>query len=295
VTGTTVSHRQNQPDALLLARAFRRRYALARSWRLLRLGISLLIGTAGVLLALAEPSTGEYISAVAAAWLLLGRTVLDSYEQRHRREGAIAHELFDTRVLGLPWSSSTAGDPPIDEDVRNWAHGRSEDGLRDWYADTGSAEPPVDTLICQRSTITWARQDHTTYAQYLRWSAGVVLVGTALLGLVLDLSLGEYLLRLGLPMLPAVLDVLDIAKANAQVAQTKARLERLASSLLHEAQAAGIPPTVAECRQLQDGIFATRLLPGAPDWLYRVTRARRQDNMEGVVAEQVQALPASLR
>ena len=295
MSATTIFQRQNELDALLYARAFRRRYDIARRWRLLRLGGAVLLGTVGVLLALAKPSTGEYVAAIAAVWLLFGRAVLDAYEQRLRRDGTVAQELFDTQVLALPWSTTTAGPRPIEEDVRNWGRRRTDTGLRDWYADTGSAQHPVDALICQRSTITWARQDHANYAQFLRWFAGAVIVLTVVLGLVLELSLSEYLLRLGLPMLPAMLDILDIAKANAHVAHAKTCLESQATALLERAKTSGAPPTLAECRRLQDGIYATRLLPGVPTWMYRFTRKGRQENMERVVRDQVERLPAALR
>jgi hypothetical protein len=295
MSATTIFQRQNQDDALLYARAFRRRYAVARRFRLARLGVSIVLGTVGVLLALLEPSTGEYVSAVAAAWLLFGRAVLTGYEERLRRDGAQAQELFDTKVLDLPWSLGIVGARPIGEDVCNWARRQDDKNLRDWYANTGTAKPPVDALICQRSTITWARQDHAAYAQVLRWTAGVIFLLTIVLGLLLDLSLGEYLLRLGLPMLPAVLDILDIAQANSQVARAKVRLEGQATSLLEHASVTDTPPTVGECRQLQDGIYATRLLPGVPNWMYWFTRKVRQKNMEDTVLDQVRSLPAALR
>src|SRR4051812_33699364 len=109
MTAGSVFERQNRPDALRLGRAFRRRYAIARRWRLLRVGGGLVIGTVGVVLAMIEPSTGEYISAIAAAWIVLSRTVLDRHERGERRCGAIAQELFDTEVFVLPWSASAVG------------------------------------------------------------------------------------------------------------------------------------------------------------------------------------------
>lgn len=295
VTVTSVFEHQNTPDALVIARAFRRRYALARRWRLLRVGVGVLIGTVGVLVALLVPDTSDYVSAAAAAWIVFSRTVLAANEQRHRQHGATAHELFDTQVFHLPWSPSIAGDQPAPEDVRNWGRGQSEDGLRDWYSDARPARHPVDVLLCQRSTITWARQDHATYAQLLRWIVGLGLVGTVILGVALDLSLGEYLLRLGLPVLPAALDVLDIAKTNTEVAAAKTRLETEADALLSRARTTATPPTVAECRDLQNGIYATRLRPGVPNYVYRATRARRQENMDETVQMQVLSLPTSLR
>lgn len=295
MTETSIFERQNEPEALGLVRAFRRRYAVARRWRLVRVGIGMLIGTVGVLLALLEPSTEEYVSAIAAGWLIFARTVLDEYEERQRCRGALAQELFDTRVFELPWNKSAVGARPAPEDLRNWGRGRNDEDLRDWYADARPARHPLDVLLCQRSIITWARQDHTTYADLLRWAAGIAFFATVVLGVVLDLSLGEYLLRLGVPVLPACLDVLDIAKGNARVASTKTRLEQRADRLLECAYTTGTPPAIVECRELQDGIFATRLLPGVPSWMYAITRGERQRNMEDTVARQVSQLPSALR
>ncbi|MBS1891563.1 MAG: hypothetical protein JST59_09730 [Actinobacteria bacterium] len=295
MTASSISERQNEPEALAFARAFRRRYAVARRWRLLRVGVGLLIGTVGVFLALLVPSTEEYVSAIAAAWLVFGRTVLDGCEERQRRCGTLAQELFDTRVFELPWNTSAVGARPAPEDVRNWGRGRDDEGLRDWYPDARPARHPLDVLLCQRSIITWARQDHATYTDLLRWGAGLAFLATIVLGVVLGLSLGEYLLRLGVPVLPACLDVLDIAKANAQVARSKRRLEQRADLLLEGARTSGTMPTIAECRELQDEIYATRLMPGVPSWMYAVTRGERQQNMEDVVRSQVATLPAMVR
>ena len=209
---------------------------------------------------------------------------------------APSHRSYSTVTYSsFPGIRAPVGAQPAPEDVRNWGRGRDDEGLRDWYADARPARHPLDVLLCQRSIITWARQDHATYADLLRWTAGIAFVATIVLGVVLGLSLGEYLLRLGLPALPACLDVLDIAKGNARVASTKTRLEQRANFLLERACTTGTLPTVVECRELQDGIFATRLLPGVPSWMYEITRGERQLNMEDAVAQQVSQLPAGLR
>lgn len=292
---SSIFERQNSNDALLAARAFRRRYTVAGRWRALRLGLSLFLGSAGVLLALAVSAASDYVAAAAAAWIVLSRVLLTPNERRERRHGAVAQESFDSDVFALPWSPSVAGSKPPREDIRNWAHKEEEDGLRDWYSDTRPARHPVDVLICQRSTITWARQDHTTYAQVLTGAVWTALFATVVLGIGLNLSLGEYLLRLGLPVLPAALDVLDIARDNATIARKKMRLETEANSLLARTNATGIAPTVAECRDLQSGIFATRLLPGVPSWMYRLTQHKRQENMNDAVRVEVDKLPLALR
>ena len=173
MSASSIFERQNTTEALVIACAFRRRYAVARRWRLLRVGVGLLIGTVGVLVAPLQPSTSDYVSALAAGWLVFGRAALATNEQRERRRGAVAQERFDTDVFDLPWSPSVVGKAPAPEDIRNW--GRKEqdvDGLCDWYSDARPAQHPVDVLLCQRSIITWARQDHATYAQLPATYAG---------------------------------------------------------------------------------------------------------------------------
>ena len=91
------------------------------------------------------------------------------------------------------------------------------------------------------------------------------------------------------------MDILDIAAGNSLVAKRKADLEQTADQMLALAYDAGRTPSLDECRQLQDGIYATRLLPGVPTWMYRLTRNGRQQNMDEVVAAHVRALPPALR
>jgi len=214
---------------------------------------------------------------------MFNRTALAANEHRQRRHGATAHEPFDTKAFQLPWSPSIVGDQPAPEDVRNWGREQSEEGLRDWYSDARPARHRVDVLLCQRSTITWARQDHATYAQLLRWTVGRGLVVTVILGVALDLSLGEYWLRLGFPVLPAALDELDVAKTNSEVAAAKTRLENEADAMLRRARATAAPPTVVKCRDLQNVIYSTRLRPGVPDYAYRFKRIRQQENLDETV------------
>jgi SMODS-associating 4TM effector domain len=295
VTPTSVQERQNKPAALRAARAFRRRYVLAKRWHMLRLGVGVLLGTAGVVLASLDRSTGDYLAAAAAGWIVLSRTILLRQETHAQDDGALAQEVFDTNVLYLPWNATTAGPKPAPEDLRNWGEHQPEDEMRDWYADVRPARHPVDALICQRASVTWARQDHAAYAQILRVATGIILVGTVVLGVALGLSLGDYLLRLGLPVLPAILDVLDIANGNEILGRSRARLAHEADHLYAEARKTGTAPSIQDCRSLQDEIYTMRRIMGVPSWFYRLTRHRRQRNMIEVTQEQVSHLPASLR
>jgi hypothetical protein len=293
--GAAIRRRQNGTPALRAARAFRRRYGLARRWRMARFTGSAAIGIAGIVLALFGPdSSAEYIGAIGAAWLLGSRIVMRPNERRLQAEGALAQEVFDTEVFDLPWNRARAGRLPAVEDIRNWGRHQGVEGLHDWYPDTAGAHHPVDALICQRAIVTWARQDHQTYARLLRGVAAVIGVAIIVLALGLGLTLGEFLLRLGLPYLPLAFEMLDVADQNSRLAELKLRLEEDADALFAEA-VAGRSPTPEACRQLQDEIFVSRRGVGIPNWFYRVTRTERQENMEQVAAEMVAALPHSLK
>jgi SMODS-associating 4TM effector domain len=103
-------------------------------------------------------------------------------------------------------------------------------------------------------------------------------------------------LRVGYMMvLPAVLDIFDIATANDALGQSRARIAKEADRLYERARGGGDPPTEEECRKLQDEIYTSRRVMGVPGWFYRLTRDRRQRSMEEVVREQVDRLPAVLR
>jgi SMODS-associating 4TM effector domain len=262
---------------------------------MLRLGVGISLGTAGVILALLERSTSDYLATAAAGWIVLSRMVLLAQERIAQGDGALAQEVFDTEVFDLPWNVALAGPRPAPEDLRNWGERQTEDELRNWYADTAPAKHPIDALICQRATVTWARQDHATYAQILRVLAYAALALTVILGLVLGLSLGGYLLRLGIPILPAVLDISDVADDNAALGRSRGRIAYEANRLYEKACDTQNAPTIQECRTLQDEIYSSRRVMGVPSWFYRLTRSRRQRNMEEVTREQVDNLPASLR
>ena len=73
---------------------------------------------------------------------------------------------------------------------------------------------------------------------------------TVILGVALNLTLGEYLLRLGVPVLPAGLDVLDIAGGKLRaLASKKVQLEaEVKSDELTRVQSTGEPPKARACR-----------------------------------------------
>lgn len=287
VISASIFQRQSTPEALGYTRAFRRRYNSARCWRRVRVGVAVLLGTAGVLLALMEPATNEYVAALAAAWLVVGRLWLEPVERKERRCGAIAQKVFDTNVFKLPWSSGLVGDRPAPEDVLNWGRDEDQDGLSDWYSDTGSARHPVDVLISQRSILTWARQDHQEHAMLLKMGVAIAFAVTVVVGLALQLSMGEYLLRLGFPVLPGVAGHLRHRHRPSAGGQGKGAPREDCQPTARSGHHAGAVAHGGRVPSSAGRIYSTRLQPGVPNYMYKRNRPDREQNMDQVVADQV--------
>lgn len=205
-------------------------------------------------------------------------------------------EAFDTRLFGLQWNTPLAGRLPAPEDVDDDARGIDDATLRNWYpAAAGQLLRPLDVLLCQRSGVVWGRRTHTAYAALLLgltitwWIAGVTI------GVLDDLGLGEYLVGLFLPSLPAFLDAGELWRAHREQARTKGVVEEDIDGLFAAARADGRVPELARCREVQDRIYlARRSGPQVPKRFYQLRRDRDETAMQRAAAEIAGALPVGL-
>jgi hypothetical protein len=115
------------------------------------------------------------------------------------------------------------------------------------------------------------------------------------LGALLDLDVSEFLVRLFLPSLPALLLAGDIYEEHRGQARAKGSLERRIDDVWAASLADETTPDQATIRQIQDRVFELRLGPRPPTALYRRRRERDQAAMEAAVHELVGELPAALQ
>jgi len=52
------------------------------------------------------PSSGPLLGAIAGGWIFVSRILVVPLRDRCRTKSALAQEMFDCDVLGLPWNSS---------------------------------------------------------------------------------------------------------------------------------------------------------------------------------------------
>jgi hypothetical protein len=115
---------------------------------------------------------------------------------------------------------------------------------------------------------------------------------TVIVAAVRGASVGEFLIAVLLPMLPALLDATDLSQAHWRAAAERSGLEAALDQHL-DAAAQGRVPAPEDLRTLQDEICRQRLTqPPVPDWYYRLRRASYETSMRAAAARLAERLDA---
>jgi hypothetical protein len=275
----TVTERQDNPEHVRRLAAYSYRYDVASRWRAGRL-----IGTIGFaacvpIFALIVRDGSSILAALAAGWLVIGRTALLAAEQHSYRAAARLQENYDTQLFLLPWNEPLVGPPPAQADVESDArHKRRPDRLAGWYeVDDHGLKWPADVLLCQWQSAAWSRRDHSAWAWSLIIASAIWTAIWITYATVAGLSLAEFLVYLFLPSAPAVLDAVELATSHWTHAKARARQERAVEEAIaaYRSDVTGAP---AAARRLQDGAYQTRTTqPRVPTWFYN---ARKKSSRE---------------
>ncbi|MGW4031660.1 S-4TM family putative pore-forming effector [Streptomyces sp. NPDC004838] len=270
-----IAVRQNEPWALDLVAAYSRRYNTAAHWRRLRGIGTYALALLAPLLGLLWPGQAALIAALAAAWLVIGRTAFTYIEQSYSTRAADIQEALDTRLFGLPWNAAVVGrHDRVREDIAEAAPHHHRPTHRDWYNTDPTTTWPADVLLCQLQNVAWGRRNHRAYLPYL------IAGGTALLLLDLAWAIGrtmtvyDFLVLLFLPAAPALLDLTDLILSHLKHSSAKGRVEDDIRDLLqHIVNAEDTDIAPDECRRIQDAIYQLRCTgPRIPGWFYRLHR-----------------------
>jgi SMODS-associating 4TM effector domain len=285
---SALGQRAARPHALMLFKAYSRGYLLAGRWHNARTA-----GTAGF--ALVAPiitfwwtSGADLIAAAASGWLLIARAVLGPAEDRERRRAVNAQEMYDTEVFGLDWNLGLAGPRPAEEDLVKAAGKHRGDAPTDWYADTEDLPSPLDIVLSQRSSAVWGRGTHFAYAIILAGVGTTVFIAGVTVGGFTHLSLTDYLVRLFLPSVPALLDTIDLSRTHWSTSRQKGDIEMEADTLWSTGVQQIDAVTDDDCRRLQDQVYRLRLHgPRVATWLYKMRRGNDDRAMREAVAQRI--------
>ena len=270
-----IKQRQDQPEHLQRLKAYSYLHRTAQRWHRARACGTFVLATVAPIVSLLVPSTSDILAAIAAGWLVAGRTILSWLEEHSILHAVSVQELYDTKLFKLPWNTALAGRQPAPEDVAAAAaHIRDDTGYRNWYSiDLGDTPWPGDALLCQRMSMIWSRRDHRAYGTTILIT-GIAWFAVGLgVALARDLSLAAYLIKIFLPSSPALLDCTELARAHWRHATRREHAEQDIQDIwdAHHADPAGIDP--AACRDIQDTAYLLRRHgPRVPGFFYKLRK-----------------------
>lgn len=292
----TVTDRQDEPAHLRRLAAYGFRYRVASRWRGLRLAGTIVLAALVPVLVIFVPDGSALLAAIAAGWLVLGRTGVMALERKAYKTAVAMQELYDVELFRLPWNEQLAGAAPSAADVASDARrSGSSGGPKGWYeVDDKGLEAPADVLLCQWQSAAWSRADHGAWAVFLVSIA----VGWSVLGIVyalcVGMSLATFLIALFLPSAPAVLDAIELASDHIVQRRVRAREEQLIESAI-EKYDPDPSASWAAVRRVQDGAFQARLnQPRVPGWFYRFRKNASSADTNAAAAVLKQKLVAAI-
>lgn len=290
-SGNQIAARQRSIEAAELLRAFHYAYGVAKHWHTARLAGTVLVALAAPVVIIFAPSLEHPLGEIAGAWVLAARLVLRPAQERATRFAVAVQELFDQQVLGL--LPATGSRPPAYEQVHQQARRCKGSPDPDWYSVQPQVPPGPAVLIAQRSGTVWSRRLYQEWAVVLAGLAAGWTVFTVIVAAIRGATVGQFLIAVLLPMLPALLDATDLFQAHWRAAAERSELEAALDERLDQV-AHGHRPLPEDLRVLQDEINRQRLAqPPVPGWYYRLRRASYETSMRAAAERLAQRLEAA--
>jgi hypothetical protein len=271
----SITERQNEPQHMRRLLAYSHLYRLARRWHAIRMAGTL--GLAGIspIVVVLWPDGADLLAAIAAGWLVIGRTCFTWLEDKSIDRAARCQESFDVHLFGLPWNHAVAGKEPSPDDISACALKMKDDRrYRNWYTvDVQGLPEAAAVVLCQRQSAVWARRDHVAYAAFLTVAAAAWFAVGIVFALARDMTLADYLVMLFLPSAPVYLDAFELARSHYGHATARTQLEQDLDDLWRRYTSHVHAPTSEDCRTVQDAAFVLRRDgPRVPNWFYRIRR-----------------------
>lgn len=283
----TINARQNEPLQLRRLGAQRNLYARAKTI----LGTQIVLGgVVALVLAIAvlfNPELKVAVTFYGVTVALAGELWLVPWQKKLREKAAKIQEAFDCYALDLSWHELKVG-KPIDSEIeviestryQEWAS--TMPPIENWYSREVDHLPiAIGRVCCQRSNCWWDATQRRLFGTALIVILVVMLLAVLVVGLALDLKLGNIMVSVVAPLAPAVLICLRQYREHADTATRLDALKDHAMRLFDEACRNPNALNLADrSRALQDEIFDSRKKsPPLFDWIFKIIRTRQEVQM----------------
>jgi hypothetical protein len=283
-----ISVAQNTERAQRVLAAQSRLYTDAKHLHDTRVLTVIALATVTIIVALACPEARTAVGASGGAITFLWSILASGREKRCRKQAAYVQEEFDTYVFDMPWNAMAADhpSPPLIAEAASRYRGNR---IQDWYPDTDPVDRPLDILICQRSNLGWGASVHRFYAAILTGFLVVLVLASASVALIGNLSATDALTAIVVPLLGPARELIEMIRNNRDSADTKTKTEAKVHGLWERALRPGGQTTVEDCRAVQDQILWIRQTNAhVPDWLDNHRRSRNETLMQQSAAQLIE-------
>ncbi|WP_459698134.1 S-4TM family putative pore-forming effector [Acidisoma sp. C75] len=289
-----IPEKQNTPQMLRLLLARGRIYDEAERLQVAQFAVAAAAPVLGVMAGLALAGLRPWVAALAVLSALLDTAWLDRALKSRLRVAAGVSELFDCEVLQMPWNDFVAGKRPEPEVVEAAAATSTRDPntLREWYApsEIGNIPLALARLVCQRENLWYNSTLRRRGGAVLLWTTTATVVLLWLTGLVLGLSLRDFIMTLVVPVSPLATWAIRERFRQGDTADALEQIKSAAEAFWEEAVQSGADDvqSARRSREFQDAIFLRRAASPLPlPWLYGRLRASMEREMSAGAAELV--------
>ncbi len=298
----TISQHQNTLRQLERLAAQRYLYSAAKQILTGQLFLDLVSPIVLAVIVALFPGFGIY-GALIASLILVSDFYLENLQSSKREQAAGIQELFDCELLDLQCPDLIARHIPDTVEIMEVAerYKRSDPthkALMDWYS------PEVDKLplylarlVCQRTNCLWDVQLRRKYLQGVNIMLFILSALVMTIALVKGLTVGNFLLVVVAPLLPAIGWAIRESKGQKEAIQRKNELKRYAEELWTDAlkKRVTVEEIERKSRGLQDQIYSNRCNnPLVLDAFYEYLRMKSEAKMNRGAKEFVEEALQSL-
>lgn len=288
----TIAIRQNLRANLrhfAASRVWYRRAKWMAAWQA-AIAIGVPLGAAYLLSAYTDPIVRSWTTALAITVSLLDVLVFEPAQKRWRAKGAGEQELFDCKVLALPWPDGLAGAEPTDIETVEATEKLAEKDpafqkYQNWYPEVASLPPWLGTLVCQRCNAWWDASIRKFWAGLLWTAALTVLLVVVAAGIEHSYKVSDLILTIYAPVSPLILWIVKEQQKHRDAAQLSDRALALLEKKWKAALARQIEgDNEGGLREVQDAIYTRRRnSPLVPGWLHALQQRRYLKKMNKIV------------
>ncbi|MEU1754014.1 S-4TM family putative pore-forming effector [Micromonospora matsumotoense] len=283
-TSKPLVERQEDEPMLDLLRAMFVVHGRARRLSAARLAVTVVVAGSGAI-ATVDPRVAPAVTTAGAIWATLYSLGLASWASRQAVRGATIQEMFDRKLYGFQWNKAIADEPIGHEDINGLAakYRGAADMIKGYY-EVPLLPQPYDVAACQLQNLGWGSRVRRRYARLIvilltAWAIAGLSVGVAM-----NLTVFELLLRWYIPALGALLLGLDTYRSQQDVVRERERAIRLLRDAI-EKKLDGEQLRGALDR-IQDVIFLTRRHHvRVPEIFFKAFRSSDRADFNSAVSE----------